>query len=143
MVSANVSQSRRRCCRAAPADLKTQNVLLQADSADPRGFICKIADFGTARLLRAGQVRTDRAGRPRGHRCARRALHAGVQGRRVRSSPSRLRFPVCVQDDLLVTHFGTVTHQPPETIRDNTVSLKGDVYAFGVLMWWVACMLVA
>lgn len=82
-------------CVPVCADLKTQNVLLQANDADPRGFICKLADFGTARLMSHGQ------------------------------------------DELLVSRFGTVTHQPPETIRDNIVSMKGDVYSFGVLMWYV------
>ena len=33
--------------------------------------------------------------------------------------------------------YGTVTHQPPETLKDNVVSYAGDVYAFGVLMWQV------
>lgn len=33
--------------------------------------------------------------------------------------------------------YGTVTHQPPETLKDDVVSYAGDVYAFGVLMWQV------
>lgn len=32
-------------------DLKPANVLLKATSADRRGFVCKLADFGLSRLL--------------------------------------------------------------------------------------------
>jgi serine/threonine protein kinase len=32
-------------------DLKPGNVLLKATTADRRGFICKLADFGMSRLL--------------------------------------------------------------------------------------------
>lgn len=32
-------------------DLKPANVLLKATSANKRGFICKLADFGMSRLL--------------------------------------------------------------------------------------------
>lgn len=34
-------------------DLKPANVLLKATTADRRGFICKLADFGMSRLLDA------------------------------------------------------------------------------------------
>ena len=33
--------------------------------------------------------------------------------------------------------YGTVTHHPPEFLRDGTVSCAGDIYSFGVLLWQV------
>jgi serine/threonine protein kinase len=32
-------------------DLKTANVLLKGSTKDPRGFMCKITDFGLSRVL--------------------------------------------------------------------------------------------
>jgi len=32
-------------------DLKTANVLLKGDGSDPRGFVCKVSDFGLSRFL--------------------------------------------------------------------------------------------
>jgi serine/threonine protein kinase len=32
-------------------DLKTANVLLKGSAKDPRGFMCKITDFGLSRVL--------------------------------------------------------------------------------------------
>lgn len=32
-------------------DLKTANVLLKGSARDPRGFMCKITDFGLSRVL--------------------------------------------------------------------------------------------
>ena len=32
-------------------------------------------------------------------------------------------------------NYGTVTHQPPETLRDGILSRSCDVYSLGVLMW--------
>ena len=37
-------------------DLKPANVLLKSTSADRRGFICKLCDFGMSRLLDATQA---------------------------------------------------------------------------------------
>jgi serine/threonine protein kinase len=35
-------------------DLKTANVLLKGNTRDPRGFVCKIADFGLSRWVCQG-----------------------------------------------------------------------------------------
>eukprot|EP00210_Caulerpa_lentillifera_P006060 g5791.t1 len=37
--------------RIVHGDLKTENVLLKNDVADPRGFVCKVSDFGLSRFL--------------------------------------------------------------------------------------------
>ncbi len=37
-------------------DLKPANVLLKSTSADRRGFICKLCDFGMSRLMDATQA---------------------------------------------------------------------------------------
>ena len=37
--------------RIIHGDLKTGNVLLKGDGSDPRGFICKVGDFGLSRFL--------------------------------------------------------------------------------------------
>ncbi len=44
------------CCLAsslvgAPADLKPANILIKSSPGDPRGWTCKLADFGFALLL--------------------------------------------------------------------------------------------
>lgn len=33
--------------------------------------------------------------------------------------------------------MGTVTHMPPELLMEGLLTKAGDVWAFGVLMWWV------
>jgi serine/threonine protein kinase len=38
---------------AARSDLKGANVLLKRAPGDPRGFVCKLADFGLSRVLGA------------------------------------------------------------------------------------------
>lgn len=37
--------------RIVHGDLKAENVLLKSDVADPRGFVCKVSDFGLSRFL--------------------------------------------------------------------------------------------
>eukprot|EP00798_Chlamydomonas_sp_ICE-L_P025631 gene25631-11289_t len=32
-------------------------------------------------------------------------------------------------------NYGTLTHMPPETLVQGTISKATDVYSFGVLMW--------
>jgi mitogen-activated protein kinase kinase kinase 11 len=31
--------------------------------------------------------------------------------------------------------YGTITHQPPETLADGCVSRETDIFSFGVLLW--------
>jgi serine/threonine protein kinase len=38
------------------SDLKPQNVLLQVDTTNPRGFVTKLADFGLARVVTSTQL---------------------------------------------------------------------------------------
>ena len=33
--------------------------------------------------------------------------------------------------------MGTVTHMPPELLMEGLLTKAGDVWAFGILMWWV------
>ena len=37
--------------RIIHGDLKAANILLKNDAADPRGFVCKVGDFGLSRFL--------------------------------------------------------------------------------------------
>jgi serine/threonine protein kinase len=37
-------------------DLKPANVLLKSTTSDPRGFVCKVSDFGLSRVLDAGST---------------------------------------------------------------------------------------
>lgn len=45
-----------------------------------------------------------------------------------------------VLNKMLATHVdtfscGTITHMAPEVLRDGVISLEGDVYSFGILLW--------
>jgi serine/threonine protein kinase len=53
-------------------DLKPANVLLKSTSADRRGYLCKLCDFGMSRLMDASQ-----------------ATHVSTQTYGVSSSPCR------------------------------------------------------
>ena len=44
------------------------------------------------------------------------------------------------EEELLVSKIGTVSHMPPESIRDNVVVLASDVYSFGILLWELYCV---
>ena len=37
-------------------DLKSSNILLQRNAADPRGYVAKVADFGLSRQMVSGQT---------------------------------------------------------------------------------------
>eukprot|EP00891_Asterochloris_glomerata_P003854 jgi/Astpho2/3854/gw1.00062.112.1_t len=61
-------------------------------------------------------------------------------------SPDRLRAKVAdfglsrslqVASRLETETYGTVTHMPPELLVDGIMSKAGDVFAFGVLLWWM------
>ncbi|GIL95759.1 hypothetical protein Vretimale_1605, partial [Volvox reticuliferus] len=120
-------------------DIKVANVLLKSSSSDPRGFTCKLSDFGLVNLLRSeeespeheheqGSNRSEKAaeGAPRrqGEAEGRRAVTGGWEG--------------CKPWMRNADAAGTVTHLAPECFEpDRKLDQSVDIYAFGIVMWEV------
>ncbi|GIL87352.1 hypothetical protein Vretifemale_15427 [Volvox reticuliferus] len=120
-------------------DIKVANVLLKSSSSDPRGFTCKLSDFGLVNLLRSeeespeheheqGSDRSEKAaeGAPRrqGEAEGRRAVTGGWEG--------------CKPWMRNADAAGTVTHLAPECFEpDRKLDQSVDIYAFGIVMWEV------
>lgn len=91
-------------------DLKAANVLLKTDSTDPRGFVCKVSDFG--------KELTDV--------CSNGTLHGPFLGlAKVQSAEGQ---------DTAFKH-GTVTHMSPELLTEGKLTHAVDSYSFGMLLW--------
>ncbi|GMH33082.1 hypothetical protein BSKO_00916 [Bryopsis sp. KO-2023] len=73
-------------------DLKAANVLLKTANTDQRGFMCKVSDFGLARMTANEQ-------------------------------------------QLKTFTYGTVSHMPPELLKDGLSTPAMDVYSYGMLLW--------
>ncbi len=46
-----------------------------------------------------------------------------------------------VRSKIQTKTYGTLTHQPPETLLDGIISKAVDVYSFGVLLWQVGSLI--
>jgi serine/threonine protein kinase len=100
-------------------DLKGGNVLLKSTCAteDPRGFVCKIGDFGLSRVLPADNthVTTENFG-----------------------MPSVAAWVVLMQNghcaDGALPHAGTIAYCAPEVIKHGRLTRAADVYSFAMLM---------
>lgn len=55
----------------------------------------------------------------------------------VQISDSDLSSVVRDKHMVIANMYGTVTHHPPEFLRDGVVSCAGDIYSFGVFLWQV------
>ena len=98
-------------------DLKGGNVLLKSTCAteDPRGFVCKIGDFGLSRLLPADNthVTTENFGT---------LVWQKLQ-------------PFVTARALTVSLLsGTVAYCAPELIKHGRLSFACDIYSFAMLM---------
>ncbi|GIL86230.1 hypothetical protein Vretifemale_14615 [Volvox reticuliferus] len=86
-------------------DLKASNVLLKSSSRDPRGWTCKVSDFGCARMLTEMDPRV------------------GGEG----ASPVGFRTAAPVGT---LAHMA-----PECFIKDCLLTSAVDIYSFGILMW--------
>lgn len=91
-------------------DLKAANVLLKTDSTDPRGFVCKVSDFG--------KEFSDLY-----HDYVLRGMLPGLA--KVQSAEGQ---------DTAFKH-GTVTHMSPELLIEGKLTHAVDAYSLGMLLW--------
>ncbi|PNW87635.1 hypothetical protein CHLRE_02g141966v5 [Chlamydomonas reinhardtii] len=101
--------------RLVHCDIKPANLLIKGNSRDPRGWACKLSDFGCARLM------TEMAAPP---------VSAGPAMAAAGSSAARsVGFRVAVP-------LGTLQFMSPECfIKDKLLTAAVDIYAFGITMW--------
>jgi serine/threonine protein kinase len=65
------------------------------------------------------------------------AFLQGGSGFSARVADFGLSRTMSLTQSIVTQTTGTLTHMPPELIREGRMSLAADVYAFGVIMWWV------
>ncbi|GIL44158.1 hypothetical protein Vafri_1687 [Volvox africanus] len=120
-------------------DVKVANVLLKSSSSDPRGFTCKLSDFGLVNLLRSEEEPheqeqeqgSDVNGRAGGAASQR---QGEAEGRRAVSGEWEGCKPWMRNADAA----GTVTHLAPECFEPaRKLDQSVDIYAFGIVMWEV------
>jgi len=101
--------------------LTPSNVLLKSQAACRKGYICKVSDFGFARLRRRPRLRTS-------------AFASSSSNVSVPSEGGPVKQP----------YEGIAPHMPPEDImaerdkREPQPCPKGDVFALGMIMYQVA-----
>ncbi|EFJ39419.1 hypothetical protein VOLCADRAFT_100996, partial [Volvox carteri f. nagariensis] len=124
------------------------NVLLKSSSSDPRGFTCKLSDFGLVNLLRTereeegGAEQDAEQQEPEGDagREGRRAgggasASGGSGGSTAATRPSSSGHRPWMRN---ADAAGTVTHLAPECFEpDRKLDASVDIYAFGIVMWEV------
>ncbi|KAG2434948.1 hypothetical protein HYH02_012144 [Chlamydomonas schloesseri] len=136
--------------RLVHCDLKPANVLLKSSSRDPRGWTCKLSDFGCVRLMtelpatpedlaamQQQQQQQAAVGGGRGGGAA--AALSGRGGARpgatgANAAGSNLKKTVL--GFRVAQPLGTIAYMSPESfIRGHTLGPGVDVYAFGILMY--------
>ncbi|GFR41862.1 hypothetical protein Agub_g2643 [Astrephomene gubernaculifera] len=117
-------------------DIKSANILLKASPTDPRGWTCKLADFGSAIVLDQFQPPEDMeeeegAG---GHAGPEAGVAGGPgAGGGGGGGPGGRWFAVQEQS------WGTITHMSPESMDNNSrVDASSDIFALGIVMWEIA-----
>ena len=107
-------------------DLKPANILCKSSSSDPRGYVCKLCDFGYASSFLTLE-----------------AMHSGENGTPLVSSSfhvvlsgylkfSKWYSPFVI---MLLTHSLPLQYASPERLRGECLSPANDVYSFGILAW--------
>ncbi|KAG2488501.1 hypothetical protein HYH03_013004 [Edaphochlamys debaryana] len=124
--------------RLVHRDVKPANVLLRAAPSDPRGWTCRLADYGFALAL---DKRGPRASGSEGPSPSGGGSSIIAWGEEKASSGGG----GCggggggwytVQD----LACGTVTHMAPEAMHRNArIDASVDVFAFGIIMWELLC----
>ncbi|GLC52836.1 hypothetical protein PLESTB_000673900 [Pleodorina starrii] len=108
-------------------DIKSANILLRSSPTDPRGWTCKLADFGSAIVLDQFQPPEDMSvGSPGEEGFL--GLGPGEGG-----AGSGRWFAIQEQS------WGTITHMSPESMDNNSrVDASSDIFALGIVMWEIA-----
>ncbi|KAG2422184.1 hypothetical protein HXX76_016223 [Chlamydomonas incerta] len=116
-------------------DIKSANILLKASPTDPRGWTCKLADFGSAIVLDQYQPPEEPSQGPNGEMVAGgggEAAGGGGGGGGGGGSPGCW---YTVQEQ----SWGTITHMSPESMDNNSrVDASSDIFALGIVMWEIA-----
>ncbi|GLC65752.1 hypothetical protein PLESTF_000336200 [Pleodorina starrii] len=126
-------------------DVKVANVLLKSSASDPRGFTCKLSDFGLINLLRDHEGEEGEGEERKGQEGAE-ATDEAEAGRE--SDPQAVRGAAEAVTTSPSTHrklwmrnadaAGTVTHLAPECFQPGSkLDQSVDIYAFGIVMWEV------
>ncbi|KAG2486635.1 hypothetical protein HYH03_014691 [Edaphochlamys debaryana] len=126
--------------RLVHCDLKPANVLLRSSSRDPRGWTCKLSDFGCVRLMTdlplssAEEAQRGPAGPGLG--LARKDLAAARDsggGGKGSAAPSEKS---TVLGFRVAQPLGTIAYMSPESfVRGHTLGTPVDIYAFGIMMY--------
>ncbi|GLI70121.1 hypothetical protein VaNZ11_014927 [Volvox africanus] len=124
-------------------DVKVANVLLKSSSSDPRGFTCKLSDFGLVNLLRSEEESPEQEQEQEQEQGSDGNGRAGGAASR-RQGEAEGRRPVtggwegCKPWMRNADAAGTVTHLAPECFEpDRKLDQSVDIYAFGIVMWEV------
>ncbi|GIL57743.1 hypothetical protein Vafri_12889 [Volvox africanus] len=108
--------------RLVHRDVKPANILLKTSPGDPRGWTCKLADFGFALVLDQQDKGTE------GKDESSISPSGGSTGGR--SSWYTLQAQAS----------GTVTHMAPEAVvKNGRIDASVDIYALGIIAWELVC----
>ncbi|GIL80638.1 hypothetical protein Vretifemale_9974, partial [Volvox reticuliferus] len=106
-------------------DIKSANILLRSSPTDPRGWTCKLADFGSALVLDQFQPPEEMPGGSPGEEGGMGLLEGGGGG----GTAGRW---YAIQEQ----SWGTITHMSPESMDNNSrVDASSDIFALGIVMW--------
>ncbi|GIL42447.1 hypothetical protein Vafri_417 [Volvox africanus] len=129
--------------RLVHRDLKPANILLKSNPSDPRGWSCKLADFGFALMLDRFDQRQDDEDlmttnfSVNGLNNIRDSpgAAAGADGKSCTNNGSN-RVWYAVQSHA----GGTVTHMAPEAMVANArIDSSVDIYSLGIIFWELLC----
>ncbi|GLI60181.1 hypothetical protein VaNZ11_002244 [Volvox africanus] len=123
--------------RLVHCDLKPANVLLKSSTRDPRGWTCKLSDFGCVRLMTDLSVTTEDPQRqflqPRRGTHGSGSSPAGLSQTHLNQQKQQ---QAAVVGFRVVQPLGTVAYMAPESfVRGHTLGPSIDIYAFGILMY--------
>ncbi|GIL68766.1 hypothetical protein Vafri_22007 [Volvox africanus] len=108
--------------RLVHRDVKPANILLKTSPGDPRGWTCKLADFGFALVLdqqdKGTEGKDESSINPSGGSTGGRSSWYTLQAQA----------------------SGTVTHMAPEAVvKNGRIDASVDIYALGIIAWELVC----
>ncbi|KXZ47663.1 hypothetical protein GPECTOR_33g545 [Gonium pectorale] len=116
--------------RLVHCDVKPSNVLLKSSTRDPRGWNCKLSDFGCVQLMTEVPVGSSRHSDE-----DRRRLFGDLASDAAAASQAGGAGKATVLGFKYIKPTGTVLYMAPESfVRDRILGPSVDIYAFGILM---------